>query len=92
MPTQLIGWISSAVLLLTLTRQVYTQWRSQATSGVSRWLFAGQLAASCGFAIYSWLLENWVFLVTNIALVATALAGEFIYLRNRRRSDTKPAQ
>ena len=84
MRIQLIGWISSAILLLTLARQVYTQWCSRATSGVSRWLFAGQLAASGGFALYSWLLQNWVFLVTNIALLATALAGECIYLRNRR--------
>ena len=52
---------------------------------VSRWLFVGQVAASAGFALYSWLLSNWVFLVTNLALLLTALAGEVIYLRNRRR-------
>ena len=86
MATELIGWISSAILLLTLVRQVYTQWRSRATSGVSRWLFTGQLAASGGFAVYSWLVENWVFFVTNIALVVTALLGELIYLRNRRHT------
>jgi uncharacterized protein with PQ loop repeat len=84
--TEIVGWASSGILLATLVRQVITQWRSRATSGVSRWLFIGQLAASVGFAIYSWLLGNWVFLVTNIALVLTALAGEAIYLRNRRRS------
>jgi uncharacterized protein with PQ loop repeat len=84
--TQWVGWISSFILLLTLTRQVYTQWRSRATNGVSRWLFAGQLTASAGFAIYSWLLGNWVFLVTNMALVVTALAGESIYKRNKRRA------
>jgi hypothetical protein len=53
--------------------------------GISPWLFVGQLAASAGFAIYSWLVANWVFLCTNIALLLTALAGEAIYLRNRRR-------
>jgi MtN3 and saliva related transmembrane protein len=79
------------VLLATLGRQVYAQWRSGATSGVSRWLFVGQLAASAGFALYSWLLGNWVFLVTNVALLITAVAGEAIYLSNRRRADvTKP--
>jgi hypothetical protein len=72
------------ILLATLGRQVYTQWKTGATSGVSRWLFVGQLAASTGFAVYSWLLENWVFLVTNLALLLTAVAGEMIYLRNRR--------
>lgn len=75
------------ILLATLGRQVYTQWRSRATSGISRWLFVGQVAASVGFAVYSFLLENWVFLFTNVALVVTAIAGEVIYLRNRRRFD-----
>jgi uncharacterized protein with PQ loop repeat len=86
---ELIGWGSSLVLLVTLTRQVYTQWRSGATSGLSRWLFAGQLVASIGFAVYSWMLGNWVFLVTNLAILATALVGETIYLRNRRRAATE---
>jgi uncharacterized protein with PQ loop repeat len=84
--TELIGWISSVILLVTLLRQVYTQWRSRTAAGVSRWLFVGQLAASTGFALYSWLLGNWVFLVTNIALLATAVAGQFIYLSNKARS------
>jgi uncharacterized protein with PQ loop repeat len=80
-----IGWISSLILLATLGRQVYSQWRSRATAGVSKWLFIGQLAASTGFSIYSWLLHNWVFLVTNLALLATAVAGELVLLSNRRR-------
>ena len=86
---ELIGWSSSLILLITLGRQVYTQWRSGATSGLSRWLFAGQLMASIGFAVYSWMLGNWIFLVTNIAILATALIGETIYLRNRRRAATE---
>lgn len=35
----LVGWFSSGILLLTSSRQVFTQWRSRQTSGVSRWLF-----------------------------------------------------
>ena len=91
MLTELIGWISSGLLLATLTRQVYVQWKQRATSGVSRWLFVGQVAASAGFAIYSWLLENWVFLVTNCALLITAVTGEILYLHNRR-SPSRSAQ
>jgi uncharacterized protein with PQ loop repeat len=83
--TELIGWVSSLILLATLGRQVYTQWRSKTAAGVSRWLFVGQLAASSGFALYSWLLGNWVFLATNIALLATAIAGEVIYISNKQR-------
>jgi MtN3 and saliva related transmembrane protein len=90
MGADIIGWAASAILLLTLVRQVYTQWRSEQAEGVSRWLFVGQITASLGFAIYSWLLQNWVFLFTNVALLVTALAGEAIYLRNRRRRPVPP--
>jgi MtN3 and saliva related transmembrane protein len=79
----LIGWLSSAVLLATIGRQVFTQWRTRSATGVSRWLFVGQLTASTGFAIYSYLLHNWVFLVSNLALLVTAVAGEIIYLKNK---------
>ena len=82
----LIGWVSSAVLLLTIGRQVYTQWRTRSDAGVSRWLFLGQLSASTGFALYSYLLHNWVFLSSNIALLVTAVAGEIIYLRNKNEA------
>jgi uncharacterized protein with PQ loop repeat len=85
--TELIGWVSSLILLATLVRQVYTQWRARTAAGVSRWLFVGQLAASSGFALYSWLLGNWVFLATNVALLATAIAGQAIYTANKERSD-----
>jgi uncharacterized protein with PQ loop repeat len=79
----LIGWLSSAVLLATIGRQVFTQWRTRSAAGVSRWLFIGQLAASSGFTLYSYLLHNWVFLVSNIALQLTAVGGEIIYLKNK---------
>jgi MtN3 and saliva related transmembrane protein len=44
----------------------------------------GQLAASVGFTIYSWLLRNWVFMGSNAAILLVAIAGEIMYLRNRR--------
>ena len=93
---ELIGWGGASVLLLTLGRQVYTQWRDHSAQGVSRWLFVGQLTASTAFLVYSWLLENWVFVVTNALLLVTAAVGEWIYLRNRKLEDAatpaKPAQ
>jgi len=82
--TELIGWAAAAILLLTLGRQVYTQWRDRSSKGVSRWLFVGQCAASIAFIVYSWLLGNWVFVVTNALILLTAFIGEVIYLRNRR--------
>ena len=66
-------------------RQVYTQWKSKASTGVSRWLFVGQLTASTGYTLYSYLLHNWVFMSSNIALLATAVVGEILYLHNKRK-------
>jgi uncharacterized protein with PQ loop repeat len=84
MLTEIIGWTAAVILLATLSRQVYTQYRDRNAQGVSRWLFVGQCAASVLFVVYSWLLGNWIFVVTNALLLVTALIGEAIYLRNRR--------
>jgi MtN3 and saliva related transmembrane protein len=70
-----IGWGSSIILLMTLTRQVYKQWHEKTTEGVSMWLFAGQVAASAGFTTYSVLLGNTVFIVTNSLILLNALVG-----------------
>lgn len=83
--TDLIGWGATLILLLTISSQVYEQWRSRSTQGVSHWLFAGQLAASAGFVTYSVLQGDWVFVVSNVFLLLTALLGQVLYLRNRRR-------
>ena len=85
--TELIGWSAATILLLTISRQVYTQWRERSTQGLSRWLFIGQLAASSGFVVYSWLLDNWVFVATNVLMLVTAGFGQWIYLSNKRREE-----
>jgi MtN3 and saliva related transmembrane protein len=82
--TEWVGWASSTILLLTLMRQAYTQWRTRTDAGVSRWLFVGQVTASAGFTVYSVLVNNWVFICSNIAILAIAVTGECIYLRNKR--------
>jgi MtN3 and saliva related transmembrane protein len=85
MNAEWLGWASSAVLLATLLRQVYSQWRQRSVEGVSSWLFIGQLTASTGFLVYSLLVDNWVFVFTNAALLVTALVGQVIYRHNVRR-------
>lgn len=86
-----IGWGASAVLIATLARQVYTQWRERTTEGVSRWLFIGQMAASVGFVIYSWMLGNGVFVFTNAVLLLTGVVGQLIFRRNRRLAEREKA-
>jgi len=71
-----IGWTAATILLATLSRQVYHQWRDRSAQGVSRWLFIGQLASSAGFIIYSYALGSWVFVVTNTLILLVAAVGQ----------------
>jgi hypothetical protein len=84
--TELVGWLSSAILVATIGKQVHKQWSEGQSEGVSRWLFVGQIAASAGFTLYSVLVGNAVFVVTNALLLASAVAGLLIVLRHRRRA------
>lgn len=72
MSAEIIGWVAALILLLTISRQVYTEWRDRTTRGLSKWLFAGQFVA------------NWVFVVANAAMLVTARVGQWIYFRNKR--------
>jgi MtN3 and saliva related transmembrane protein len=85
MPVQAIGWVSSFLLVLTIGKQVWKQWQEGVTDGVSRWLFIGQMAASTGFTIYSWLVHDWVFVVTNALMLCNGVLGYVILMRNRKR-------
>jgi len=80
----IVGWVASAILIATLARQIHAQWQDPDPSGVSMWLFVGQIAASIGFIAYSWLLQNWVFIVTNALILLTALIGQWVMWRKRR--------
>lgn len=84
MRSEAIGWFSSFVLVLTIGNQVYKQWKSGTSKGVSKWLFVGQITASTGFTIYSVMVDNWVFVVTNALLLVSALLGMAIVMKHRR--------
>lgn len=84
---EIIGWASSIILLLTLVKQVYKQWKDGETEGVSKWLFIGQLLASIGFTAYSYLVGNWVFTVTNGLLTVNNIIGIclYFYFKNKNK-------
>lgn len=86
MGQELIGWSAAVVLIATIGRQVYTQWHAGTVAGVSKWLFIGQVSASVGFVVYSWLARDWVFVATNAVMLVTALFGQYVYLRNLRKT------
>ncbi len=83
--TEVVGWASSVILVVTIAKQVYKQWQEGSSEGVSKWLFVGQMCASLGFTIYSWLVSNWVFVVTNAVMLVNGLLGLLIVLHHRRR-------
>lgn len=83
--TEVVGWVSSGILILTLAKQVFKQWKEGSSEGVSKWLFVGQMAASIGFTTYSVLTGDPVFIVTNSILLLNALVGLLIVLHHRRR-------
>jgi len=92
MTNEIIGWASSLVLLGTLVKQVYKQWTEGTGEGVSQWLFVGQLFASVGFTVYSYLVWNPVFIVTNALLTANSIVGIYLYFRFSRKKRNKNAQ
>jgi MtN3 and saliva related transmembrane protein len=82
-----LGWVSSVILLATIVQQIVKQWQERSGKGVSRWLFVGQTAASLGFTVYSALLHNWVFTITNAALLLSAVVGWIITAHFKRSGD-----
>jgi MtN3 and saliva related transmembrane protein len=87
---EIIGWASSLILLATLVKQVHKQWSDGTSEGVSKWLFTGQFAASIGFTIYSYLIGNWVFVITNGLLTLNNIAGIMIYYHFERHPRSQP--
>lgn len=87
--TEVIGWISSFILVITIAKQVYKQWSEGKSEGVSKWLFVGQIAASVGFVVYSVLVSNWVFIFTNSLMVLNGIVGLIITIYLEKREDNK---
>ena len=79
-------WLSSLILLATIAKQIHKQWQDRSSKGVSKWLFIGQMAASCGFTAYSFLVHNWVFVATNALMAISAMVGLLITRAHRRQA------
>jgi MtN3 and saliva related transmembrane protein len=89
---QIIGFASSFILLLTIGKQVYKQYKEGTSEGVSKWLFLGQITASIGFLIYSVMKNDIVFIVTNGLMVVNSLVGIGILFYHRRREGKESGQ
>ena len=81
---EIVGWIGSLILVLTMGKQVYNQWSEGSSKGVSVWLFVGQIAASTALGIYSFLIWNPVFIFTNSLLIIVAILGLIIAIYQKK--------
>ena len=88
----LVGWAASLILLATLARQIVKQAKDANSEGVSTWLFIGQATASVLFVVYSVMVGNTVFVVTNSCILVTALVGQWIHWRKRRKKATQESR
>ena len=95
MSPEIIGYASSITLLITIGSQIYKQWQSGTSKGVSIWLFIGQLVTSIGFTIYSVLTHSTIFTLTNCCLAVAAIIGIGIVgyhqRKDRSASSTQPS-
>ncbi|MAY75915.1 MAG: hypothetical protein CMJ31_14585 [Phycisphaerae bacterium] len=89
MPVEALGWLGSAILVITLSYQVYQQWRRGDSTGVSPWLFVGQLGTASAFIAYAGLIGNAVFVVTNTIIAVTAILGLVICHQHRVRGGAR---
>lgn len=80
-----IGWAAVATLFLTLAGQAWKQWQQRVKHGIGKLFFAGQIAASILFLVYSVLKGDRVFIIGNSLVLAAAIAGGAILLWNRAR-------
>jgi uncharacterized protein with PQ loop repeat len=69
------------MLVITLFAQVKKNWEEKKLKGVNPLLYYGQAVASLCFALYSFSINSWVFVVTNVLGFISALVG--IYLIHR---------
>lgn len=87
----LIGWGSAVVLLPTFGVQVYKQWkaRDEPAPASTVWFFILALVGTGGQVVYSWMVENMVYLVLNAVLVVTNGIGLAMAV-HRYREQRKP--
>ena len=76
-----LGWTAAVILLLTLFSQVKKNWEEKKLKGVNPLLYYGEAAASLFFTVYSLSINSWVFAITNMLCLLSAIIG--IYLVHR---------
>lgn len=89
MSIEIIGWLSSFILVCTIGKQIHEQWKKGTSKGVSPFLFLGQMAASTGFLVYSVLQKSPVFAVTNGLMLLSAIVGFGLVMVHKSKASTQ---
>ena len=79
----IVGWAAVALLFMTMAGQAWKQWKDNVKRGIGKLFFAGQIAASTLFLLYSAMIGDRVFVVGNAMVLAAAIAGGSILWFNR---------
>jgi uncharacterized protein with PQ loop repeat len=90
---ELIGWGSALVLLPTFGVQTYRQWhdRHEHVSATSLWFFILAVIGTFGQFVYSWMVNNWVYLALNGVLTVNNAIGLGIAIYRSRIPADEPA-
>lgn len=80
----LVGWISSALLIVTFGSQTYMQWKGTSDKHTIVFFVSATLGTA-GNLVYSWLVHNTVFVILNAALVVNNSVGLGLLLRRVRQ-------
>ncbi len=91
---EIIGWGSALVLLPTFGVQTYKQWhgRHEHAGATSLWFFILAFVGTLGQFVYSWMVNNWVYLALNGCLVVNNAIGLGIAIYRSRLPGREPAQ
>ena len=83
---EFIGWGSALVLLPTFGVQTYRQWRDrhEHAGATSLLFFILAFIGTLGQFVYSWMVNNWVYLALNGCLVVNNAIGLGIAIHRTR--------
>lgn len=84
MVKDLVGWISSGLLIITFGSQTYMQWKGE-SGKYTIIFFVSAILGTAGNLIYSWLVHNTVFTILNAALVVNNSVGLGLALAHQKR-------
>ena len=90
---EIIGWGSALVLLPTFGVQTYRQWHDRHThvGATSLWFFILAFIGTLGQFVYSWMVNNWVYLALNGVLVVNNAIGLGIAIHRSTIAGREPA-